>query len=436
MNSTELSPEEFKANWKVRFFTIFAGQSLSLFGSALVQFALIWYLTRQTGSATILAMATLIAMLPQIILGPFAGALVDRWNRRLVMMAADGVIALATLVLAGLFLAGRAQTWHIYLILLIRSLGGAFHWPAMSASTTLMVPKDQLSRVAGLQQTMQGLVSIVAPPTGALLIGIISTEWVLMIDVFTALAAILPLFFISIPQPIQPTSSSSESKNSYWQDLKAGITYVTAWPGLLAVLFMAAFLNLVLTPISSLIPLLVTKYFKLGALELGLTDSLWGIGMIAGGVVLSAWGGFKRQILTSMLGVIGLGLGVITIGLAPVNMFWLALTGMAVIGFMNPIINGPLMAVLQVTVKPEMQGRVMSLVGSAAAAMSPISLALAGPVSDKFGIRIWYIFGGSAALLIGIGSLFVPAIMNLENNHQDRNPAPHPPAIVAAIHEG
>lgn len=417
MEPISISAQEFQANWKPKFFTIFSGQALSLFGSSLVQFALVWYLTQQTGSATILATATLVAMLPQIVLGPFAGALIDRWDRRLVMMAADGMIALATLALAGLFWFNVIEIWHIYAILVIRSVGGAFHWPAMQASTSLMVPKEQLARVAGLQQTLQGLVGIVAPPTGAVLIGLLPTQGVLMIDVVTALLAILPLFFIAIPQPVRAQTENGEHTTSYWQDLREGFAYVAAWPGLLAILLMAVLINFLLTPAGALMPLLVTKHFGLGALELGLTDSLFGIGMIAGGLLLSAWGGFKRRILTSLLGIIGLGLGVVAVGFAPANLFWLALAGMAVMGFMNPITNGPLHAILQATVKPEMQGRVMSLVGSAATAMTPLSLAVAGPVSDAISIQAWYVFGGVVCLLMGIGALFVPAIMNVENNH-------------------
>lgn len=423
MEPSAISAQEFQANWKPKFFTIFSGQALSLFGSSLVQFALVWYLTRQTGSATILATATLVAMLPQIVLGPFAGALIDRWDRRLVMMAADGMIALATLALAGLFWFNVVQIWHIYVILVIRSVGGAFHWPAMQASTSLMVPKEQLARVAGLQQTLQGLVSIVAPPTGAVLIGLLPTQGVLMIDVATALLAILPLFFIAIPRPIRAQTESGEHTTSYWQDLREGFAYVAAWPGLLAILLMAVLINFLLTPAGSLMPLLVTKHFGLGALEFGLTDSLFGIGMIVGGLLLSLWGGFKRRILTSMLGIIGLGLGVVAIGFAPANMFGLALAGMAVMGFMNPITNGPLHAIIQATVKPEMQGRVMSLVGSAATAMTPLSLAVAGPVSDVIGIQAWYVFGGLVCLLMGAGALFVPAIMNVESNQGEASEA-------------
>ncbi len=432
MNFQPIPQEDFQRNWKTRFFTIFGGQALSLFGSSLVQFALVWYLTQQTGSATILATATLVAMLPQVLLGPFVGALIDRWNRRIVMVVADGAIALATLALAGLFLFDLVEVWHIYAILLIRSVGGAFHWPAMSASTSMMVPQEHLARVAGLQQTLHGLVSIVAPPTGAVLISLLPTQGVLMIDVLTALMAILPLLFIAIPQPTREQNEKGEHPTSYWQDVRDGFAYVAAWPGLMAILLMAVFINFLLTPAGSLMPLLVTKHFGLGALEFGLTDSLFGVGMIGGGILLGVWGGFKKRIVTSMLGIIGLGIGVMTTGLAPANMFWMALVGMSVMGFMNPITNGPLHAVIQATVKPEMQGRVMSLVGSAATAMTPLSLAVAGPVSDLIGIRTWYLFGGAACLLMGIAAFFIPAIMSVEENHsgQEAEPAQQTLAIA------
>src|SRR5687768_9111369 len=151
-------------NWARSFFTIWTGQAFSLFGSALVQFALIWWLTQKSGSATVLAIATLVGMLPQIVLGPFAGALVDRWNRRVIMMIADATIAVFTLLLAYLFASGTVQIWHVYAIMAVRSLVGAFHYPAMSASTPLMVPGEQLTRVNGLNQALQGVNSLVAPP--------------------------------------------------------------------------------------------------------------------------------------------------------------------------------------------------------------------------------------------------------------------------------
>lgn len=201
------------------------------------------------------------------------------------------------------------------------------------------------------------------------------------------------------------------------QDVREGLRYVASWPGLLAIMVMATVINFLLTPTGALMPLLITKHFGLGALEFGLMDSAWGFGVILGGLALSVWGGFKRKVATSMMGIIGIGLGVTAVGLAPGNMYWLAITGMAISGIMNPITNGPLFALVQSTVKPEMQGRVMSLIMSAATAMSPLSLMVAGPVSDAIGIRTWFWFGGLLCLVMGIGAFFVPAIMNVESNN-------------------
>ncbi len=411
-------------NWGARFFTIWGGQAFSLFGSALVQFALVWYLTRETGSATILATATLVAMLPQIVLGPFAGALVDRWNRRVIMIVADAAIALATILLAYLFASGKIQIWHIYVIMMIRSLGSAFHYPAMQASTSLMVPEKHLTRISGANQTLMGGINIVAPPTGALLLEVVPMQGVLLIDVATALLAIAPLLFLSIPQPVreaerQQAAGEGES-GGFLGDVREGLRYVASWPGLLAILVMATVINFLLMPTNALMPLLVKKHFGLGAFEFGLMDSLWGFGAILGGLILSTWGGFKRKVVTSMMGIMGIGLGITIVGLTPPNLYWLAVAAMAFCGVMNPITNGPLFALVQSTVRPDMQGRVMSLIMSAAAAMSPLSLMVAGPVSDAIGIRTWFWFGGLVCLVMGLGAFFVPAIMNVENNHHEK----------------
>jgi len=428
MSSSNVSVQE---NWAPRFFTIWTGQAFSLFGSALVQFALIWWLTKTTGSATVLATASLFAMLPQIILGPFSGPLIDRWSRRLVMIFADGLIALATAALAYLFWKGQVLSWQVYAVLFIRSAGGAFHWPAMQASTTMMVPEKQLSRVAGMNQTLQGLVSIVAPPSGAVLIGVVPTQAVLMIDVITAFIAILPLLFFSIPQPVRTESKLKPGeKEGYWRDVREGFTYIFAWPGLLAVLLMATLINFLVNPLGALMPLLVTKYFQKGALALGSMDSIWGVGMIAGGVLLSISGGFHRKIVTMLVGIVGIGMGVTIIGIAPSDAFWLALVGFFIMGVAIPITNGPAMALLQSIVRPDMQGRVLSITGSLVVAMSPISLLVAGPLSDAYGIRVWYWVSGILCSLIALAGFFIPAIMNVENNHNENLPEPVPIAAV------
>jgi DHA3 family macrolide efflux protein-like MFS transporter len=411
--------------WAAKFVLIWIGQAFSLVGSSLVQFALVWWMTRATGSATVLATATLMALLPQILLGPFVGALVDRWNRRLIMIIADTAIATATLVLILLFATAAVQVWHVYIILLVRSLGGAFHHPAMTASTSLMVPKKHLARLAGMNQTLQGLLSVFAPPLGALLIGLLPMQGVLAIDIATAALAVLPLLVLSIPKPPRQTAvaNGTAGKTTYWHDLREGFTYVVKWPGLLGLILLAMMLNFLLIPSSSLSPLVVTKVFGKGVVELGWTETFFGLGVIIGGLVLSTWGGFKRKIVTSLMGILGIGTGVILVGAAPINLFFLILVAYFVMGATQVFANGPLQAIFQSAIEPDMQGRVFSLISTGATAMMPLSLLVAGPISDWLGVRIWYLFGGGLCILITLVAFSIPAIMNIEQN---RDPAPLP----------
>jgi DHA3 family macrolide efflux protein-like MFS transporter len=159
---------------------------------------------------------------------------------------------------------------------------------------------------------------------------------------------------------------------------------------------------------------LVTKHFGGQALEIAWMESSWGIGVVVGGLVLSAWGGFRRRMLTSLAGLVGMGIGVLMIGLMPASVYALAVATLFVVGFANPITNGPLLAVVQATVDPEMQGRVFTLIGSVASAMTPLGLIIAGPVADRFGVQSWFIVGGIATVVMGLGAFFVPAIVRFE----------------------
>jgi len=399
-------------SWKSTFFTIWSGQALSILGSQLVQFALIWYLTVQTGSATVLATASLVGMLPNVILGPFVGTLVDRWNRRSIMLIADGIVALATIVLVILFALDVVQIWHVYVVMFIRSLAGAFHNNAMSASTSLMVPIEHLTRIQGLNQMLNGGLNIVAAPLGALLLGVLPMQGILAIDVVTALAAILPLTFTQIPQ--QQRNARGNGNATVWQDFKVGLRYVLGWKGLLIVSLMTVGLNFTVIPAFSLLPLMVKDYFGGGALQLSWVEAAMGIGMFLGGALLSVWGGFPRKILTSMLGLIGMGAGTLLLALAPSSAMFLAVGGALLVGVMSPITMGPFFAIIQSNVEPDMQARVFSLLSSVGTAMVPIGLIVAGPVSDQAGIQVWFLLGGSLCVLMGLAGLFNPVVMNIE----------------------
>jgi DHA3 family macrolide efflux protein-like MFS transporter len=287
-----------------------------------------------------------------------------------------------------------------------------------------MVPEKHLARIAGANQALGGLTTIFAPPLGALLLELFTTQRVLLIDIITAVLAILILLFVSIPQPQRQMAQADGTtvKTSYLHDLQEGFLYVIRWKGLLGLILLAMVLNFLLVPSSSFLPLIITKIFKGGATELGWSESLFGVGIIVGGVTLSIWGGFKRRIVTSFSGIIGIGLGIVVTGLVPSNMFVLFLAAALLTGFAQVFANGPLMAIMQAAVAPEMQGRVFSLLGAGATAMMPVSLLIAGPISDRLGIRFWYIFGGTICILMTIGASFIPAIMNIES-HQAAEPA-------------
>lgn len=401
-------------NWKIPFFSIWTGQAFSLVGSRIVQFALVWWLTELTGSATVLATASIVGLVPEIVLGPIAGAYVDRWNRRIVMIIADGLIALASLWLAFMFWQNTIEIWHIYMLMFIRSIGGSFHWPAMQASTTLMVPRKHLARVAGMNQTMYGMLYIIGAPLGALLIEILPSHSVMLVDVATAVFAITPLLFINIPQPDRDPEELKST--TLWADLKEGFAYIKGWPGLIILLAAAMLFKIALTPAFSLLPLYVSDHFQGGAAEFSLMEAIIGVGLLLGGLILSAWGGFKRKIITTIIGMTIMGISFFILGLLPGSMFHFSLAPIFMIGFMIPFIDGPIMAILQSTIAPEKQGRILTMVGSLLSITSPLSLAIAGPVADLLGLSIWYILAGIMCTVSGIAGFFIPALLNIEEN--------------------
>lgn len=405
--------------WAIPFFTIWTGQALSLLGSQLVQFALIWYLTKATESAAVLAGATLVGILPQVVLGPFVGTLVDRWNRRKIMIIADSLIALATLTLAGLFLIGAVNIWMVFLIIFLRSLGGGFHRPAMTSSTSLMVPEKQLTRIQGINQTLQGGLNILSAPLGALLLEILPMQAILAVDVISAGFAVLPLLVILIPQPEKSHDNGNAALSvvdSVWNDFKIGLNYILGWKGLVILIGMAVAINLILTPAFSLIPLLVREHFQAGALELGWIESAFGVGSVLGGLILSAWGGFKKKIHTVLFGLFSEGFGLIVVGVSPADSLLTAAAGIFLVALSLALVNGPIMAMLQTLVDAPLQGRVFSLVGSLTSAASPLGLIIAGPLAEITNVQTWFLLGGSVSILIAAAGLFIPALLAIETN--------------------
>jgi DHA3 family macrolide efflux protein-like MFS transporter len=280
-----------------------------------------------------------------------------------------------------------------------------------------MVPKEQLTRVAGMNQTLHGLLNIFGAPLGALLMELLPLYGVMLVDVGTAALAIGPLFFVPIPQPQkQETEREMAEKPSIWADMRDGVRYMIRWPGLVILTAVAMSIKVVLTPAFSLVPLLVKDHFGGNAAQLGLLEAVLGAGTVGGGLILSLWGGFSKKVYTMTLGIAAFSLAFLVWGLVPGSWFGVAVVTGALIGLTIPLIDGPLMAILQSTVAPEIQGRVFTLFGSLIWITSPLGLSMAGPISDWLGLQVWYLVAGVLGIAAVSVFLLVPAARNIEEN--------------------
>jgi MFS transporter, DHA3 family, macrolide efflux protein len=376
-----------------------------------VEFALAWYLTIKTGSATVLATAMLVAFLPQIILGPLIGPFIDRWDRKRIMIVADLSIALITFILVALFFFNAIQVWHIYMALLLRTIGQSFHFPAMQAAIPMIVSDKDLPRAAGLNQMLQGVVTIAGPPAGAMLLGLLPMQWVLSVDIITAIIAVGCLLPILIPHPVR---SAAAVKTSVISEMMEGLRYIWRWKGLRILIGLSALITVLLVPTFTLLPILVTSHLEGDVFRLGWLNSAFGVGMIAGGLLLGAWRGFKRNIVTCLMGVILSGAATIGLGMTTVGLFFFGVASSFLVGVGLSVANAPIMAVLQTVVAREMQGRIFSLFGSISAIMVPLGLAIAGPTADAVGILPLFYVTGIVVVLIGMAGFFIRPLMNLE----------------------
>ncbi|MEM7534132.1 MAG: MFS transporter [Chloroflexota bacterium] len=405
--------------WAFPFFTMWTGQTLSLIGSSVARFAVIWWLTEQTGSAITLTTLALFAYVPQILIGPVVGTMVDRWSRKAILIASDGTLALSAALLAYLFWTDSLAVWHVYMVSIINSLGNIFHFSAMMATTTLMVPEKHLARVQGVNQVLRGGLTVAGPPLGALALSIMQLHVIMTIDVVTAAFAILPLLFIHIPNPSSIDSSEKgesddSAKSSFMADVRAGMVYIWQSQGLVWIIVLCMIINFFANPMMAIMPILVSEHFGGEALQLGWLQSCFGIGTVGGGLLLGIWGGFKRQTRMLPLSLSGMALGGLAIGFAPTSFFGIALGGMLIYAFNHSLLNASLTALLQSIVPAEMQGRFFTVFASGIQFAAPVGYIIAGPLVDQFGAAVWYIIANFAMLLCGIAMSMMPSIMTLD----------------------
>ena len=395
-----------------KFFVLWSSQAASLFGSAVVQFALAWYITRETGSATVLATALMVSFIPQVILGPLVGPFIDRWNRKLILICADLYVMLLTVALIILFVTDSIQIWHIYLIMVGRSIGETFQMPALGASIPLIVPEKHLVRANGLFQMLQSGIRVVAPPAGAFLMEALPMQGVLSVDIITAIIAVGCLLPLVIPRPKRTTLTE---KANHFIDIKQGFHYVWARRGLLILMCMVGLLFFFVASPALLMPVLVNTHLEGDVLKLGWLTSASGIGGVAGGLLLGVWGGLKRRIHTAILGLMIMIPCSIGLGLTSPSIYYATtIPSMLFMGVGLSFFSAPSNAIMQTVVAKDMQGRVFALYHSLVAAAFPLGLIIGGPIADAFGIRSLYFIASGTWLIILSLALLSKSLMNLE----------------------
>ncbi len=376
MTSTQ-TPDAAPTGMKT-FLTIWIGQLVSVIGSNLSRFALGVWIFEQTGKATPFALAALAGSLPAVLLGPIAGALVDRWNRRLVMIAADTGAALATVSAVMLLLTGRLEIWHVYVIALIGSIFSAFQEPAYMASVTLLVPKKDLGRASGMMQAGDAVGQLIAPLLAGLLYVALGLVPIFVIDFVTFLFAVGALILVHIPQP-EKSGEATEMRGALFGEVLYGWRYLVARAGLISMLIYFALVNFFANLSAVLSAPLILSFAN--ADGLGIVQTVGGFAMLAGSIVMGMWGGPRRRIL-GVYGFIALmGVGLMVTGLRPSVPIIAA--GFFVMMFAMPLAAGSSQALWQSKVDPAVQGRVFATRSMISRSIMPLAFLLAGPLADR-----------------------------------------------------
>ena len=387
--------------WKLRFWMVFIGQGLSLLGSSLTQFVLIWWITDNTGDISALGFAGLVALLPQALLSPVGGVFADRYNRQIIMILSDIISASGIVILIILFQESLIELWHIYLVMAVRSAMQAFQQPAATASVAMLVPASFIPRAVGLNQSLQGLMVIGAAPLGALVMASMPIGWALSIDVFTAFLGSFVLLFFTIPQ----CKESAGKIVGFVSQFRDGFYFLWNFQGLRHLYMLMTVVVVVIMPLYTLVPMLVKTYFGGSAYQVAVLESLAGVGMIVGGGSVAVFAP-KNRVLWILAGFVGTCLFIAIVGLVPRDRFWLASTSWFLAAVFNIAGNAVFMTLIQASVPNHIQGRLVSLQALVAGVASPLGLLLATPLGEIVGTRwLFVIWGSLGAVVISTGFL-------------------------------
>lgn len=420
------------------FIIIWIGQLVSVLASSMSHFALTIWMYQQTESATALGLMQVFFITPFLLISPFAGVMVDRYNRKLMMMVSDLAAAIATGGIFVLYALGMLEFWHLYVAAVLNGIGNTFQWPAYSAAISTMIPKEQLGRANGLMSLMEAGPGVVAPLLAGMLLPLIGLVGILAIDIVTFFFAVGALLFVHIPQP-RKTEEGQQKSGNIWSEAAYGFTYIFARPSLLGLQIVFFFGNLFSGIGYTLLAPMVLARTDSNSIIFGTVQTAGAVGMVLGGILMSVWGGFKRRVHGVLLGWIFTSLsGFVLLGIGQGLAFWIP--AMVISALFSPLINASNQAIWQSKVAPDLQGRVFSARRLIAWFAQPVSPIIAGTLADfafepamresgmmaqtfgglvgtgpGAGMGLILVFCGLAAALVGLAGYFIPAIRNAED---------------------
>lgn len=393
--------------WKTKFITLWTGQAVSMLTSSVLQMAIIWYITAKTQSAAILSIVTLIAFLPQAILGSFIGVYIDRYNRKKIMIVADLFIAVISLALVAAGFIGDISIELILVVAGLRSVGTAFHYPALQATTPLIVPKNQLTKYAGYAQSFESVSNIAGPGIAALLFAVFPLSTIALFDVFGALFAVLMLTFVKLPPK---TVKQPYQKAHMLQEVKQGLSVIKREPGMIPLMVIGALYAIIYFPIGTYYPLITMTYFGGSIAASSVVETVFSCGMLGGSLLLGLLGGklLKRHALIGSLFLYGI--GVLVTGLLPRSGLSVFVLLSAMMGISVPFYFGVETAIFQTNIKEAYLGRVLSLSSSISMVAMPLGLVISGLFAEWLGVEKWFLILGALTLLLAFVGIKIPSL--------------------------
>lgn len=384
-----------KNKWKKDIVLFIASQTISLLGSSLVQYAIMWHITLNTKSGVMMTIFIICGFLPTFFLSPFAGVWADRYNRKTIIILADLFIAVTTLFMAILFKLGYQSMGLLFVMSAFRAIGSGVQNPAIGAFIPQIVPEDKLTKVNGANGSIQAVITLVSPMVGGVLLTMSTLEAIFLIDVFTAAVAVLTLLlFLKVPAH---SKAQKVQESSYFKDLHEGIVYIWNHSYVKKYFIFCTFFFFLLAPIAFLTPLQVTRSFGSDVWRLTAIEVAFSIGMILGGIVIASWGGFSNRIYTMALASFITGICTLALGVVP--LFWVYLSIMGIVGTTIPLFNTPSTVLLQEKVEADFLGRIFGVLNMIASSMMPLGMLVFGPIADMLKIE-WLLIGTGFVMFV------------------------------------